>query len=47
MRYQGKVMTGVLELTVGRTKVKCKYAVRIGSGSKLLSPKGATVVTKR
>jgi sugar lactone lactonase YvrE len=42
-RYTGKVMTGVMEFTVGKTKVTKKYSVRIGPGSFLSGAKGAVI----
>ncbi len=42
-RYEGKLMTGVTEFTVGKTKVKRKYSVRIGSGTSLSGAKGAVI----
>jgi hypothetical protein len=42
-RYEGKVMTGITEFTVGKQKVTRKYSVRIGSGTSLSQAKGAVI----
>ena len=42
-RYEGKVMTGAIEFTVGKTKIKRTYSVKIGPGATLSNAKGAVI----
>jgi len=42
-RYMGKTLVGGLAFTVGETKVKRTFSVRVGKGTSLSSPKGAVI----
>jgi hypothetical protein len=46
-KYVGKTLAGELAFTVARTKVRRKFSVRIGPGTTLSSPKGATLKQRR
>jgi hypothetical protein len=45
-KYEGETMTGVMEVTVGKKKVKRTYSVRIGPGLALSNAKGAVISSK-
>ena len=42
-KYAGKTLAGELSFTVAKTKIKRKFSVRVGPGTTLSSPKGATL----